>query len=209
MRWNVKDIAFLYRPDVFTGSFDNEKMQARHEQEVHRKLEKLKKAIDVETDPFEAMKKLNYRDHIQFLLNNIDTFKEFCRLEEAVLFLYGRLNAPFSSGGDIVLWNNLFEKCDTKKLSEQGDSIVFVPSTVYRGSVSGTKRSLSWTPNRKRAEKFSERWKDSALGGGEIYEVDIAKSDILIYRKIGPEDEVILTPDFIQSAEIRDFKLNR
>jgi hypothetical protein len=206
MRWNVEDIAFLYRPDVFTGSFDNAKMQARHEQEVKRKLEKLKTAIDVETDPFEAMKILNSKDHIQFLINNIGAFQDAGRLEEAVLALYGRLNAPFASGGDAAVWINLFEKCDTTSLYNLGDPIVFVPKTVYRGSVSGLKRSLSWTPNRKRAEKFAERWKDPSLGGGEIYEVDIAKNNILIYRKYDHEDEILLDTEFIKSAEIRDFK---
>lgn len=207
MRWNVEDIAFLYRPDVFTGSFDNAKMQARHEQEVQRKLEKLKTAIDVETDPFEAMKILNTKDHIQFLLNNLEEFRDAGRLEEAVLVLYGRLNAPFASGGEATVWNDLFEECDTTRLYNLGDPVIFVPSTVYRGSISGVKRSLSWTPNRKRAEKFAERWKDPALGGGEIYEVDINKSDILFYRKHGHEDEVILAPAFVRSAEIRDFKI--
>ena len=206
MRWNVEDIAFLYRPDVFTGSFDNAKMQARHEQEVQRKLEALKTALDAETDPFEAMIILNSKDHFQFLLNNIEAFRDAGRFEEAVLALYGRLNAPFASGGDAAVWSDLFEKCDTKNLYSLGDPIIFVPNTVYRGSVSGMKRSLSWTPNRKRAEKFAERWKDPSLGGGKIYEVDITKANIMIYRKYGHEDEVLLTPEFIKLAEISDFK---
>ena len=110
MRWNVEDIAFLYRPDVFTGTFDNAKMQARHEQEVQRKLEALKTALDAETDPFEAMIILNNKDHLQFLLNNIEPFRDAGRFEEAVLALYGRLNAPFASGGDAAVWSDLFEK---------------------------------------------------------------------------------------------------
>ena len=30
MPWNLEQIRFLFPPDDFLGSFDNEKMQARH-----------------------------------------------------------------------------------------------------------------------------------------------------------------------------------
>lgn len=205
MKWNVENVAFLYRPDVFTGSFDNAKMQARHEQQVQKKLKEIKTAVDRETDPFEAMKRLHIKDHIQFLLNNLELFREADRLEETVLALYGKLNAPFSSGGDFTVWNNLFETCDTTKLYKLGDPITVVPGKVYRGSVSGFKRSLSWTPDKQRAEWFAERWQDQSLGGGKLYELNISKTNILIYVKHQPEEEIILAPEFIKSAKIRDF----
>lgn len=205
MKWNVDDIAFLYPPDVFTGSFDNEKMQARHEQQMQRKLDELKAAIDGAADPLEAMSKLHKNDHIQFLLNNQGLFQDADRFEEAVLFLYGRFNAPFASGGDSALWDSLFAACDTTRLYNLGELVPFSSATVYRGSVSGKKRSLSWTPDRQRAERFADRWKDSELGGGELYEVNITKGNILLYRKSSREDEVLLSPEFIKSAEIRTF----
>jgi hypothetical protein len=69
-------------------------------------------------------------------------------------------------------------------------------------------RSLSWTPDRQRAEGFAERWKDPSLGGGELYEVDIARSNVLVYLKHRHEEELILSPAFIASAEIRAFRRN-
>ncbi len=209
MKWNVEDIAFLYRPDVFTGSFDNAKMQARHEQQVKKKLEDLKAAIDAEADPLLAMTKLNTKDHIQFLQNNLEHFRDAGRLEKTVLLLYSRLNAPFASGGDAAVWNSLFETCDATAMYRLGSPVSFNSRTVYRGSVSGFKRSLSWTPDRKRAEQFAQRWQDTSLGGGEIYEVDITKTSILLYLKKSPEDEILLMPEFIKSAEIRAFNTGK
>ena len=43
MEWNFQDIGFLYRPDVYTGSFDNPIMQARHEELKRQKLDALRK----------------------------------------------------------------------------------------------------------------------------------------------------------------------
>ncbi len=205
MKWNVDDIAFLYRPDVFTGSFDNSKMQARHELEVQRKLQQLMESIDQETDPFLALKKLHTKDHMQFLHNNLEQFQVAGKLEEAVLFLYSKLNAPFSSGGDAAVWNSLFEKCDRAELYKLGSPVSLSSATVYRGSVTGFKRSLSWTPDRKMAEKYSERWKDPSLGGGEIYEIDIKRDNILASLKRQHGEEILLAPGFIKSAVIRDF----
>ncbi len=205
MKWNVDDIAFLYRPDVFTGSFDNSKMQARHELEVQRKLQQLMESIDQETDPFLALKKLHTKDHMQFLHNNLEQFQIAGKLEEAVLFLYSKLNAPFSSGGDAAVWNSLFEKCDRAELYKLGSPVSLSSATVYRGSVTGFKRSLSWTPDRKMAEKYSERWKDPSLGGGEVYEIDIKRDNILASLKRQHGEEILLAPGFIKSAVIRDF----
>lgn len=206
MHWNLQDVHFLYPPDVFIGSFDNDKMQARHEIQIAEKLGTLMAALDRETDPLLAMKKLNIKDHLQFLSNNLNAFQLAERLEEALLIIYSRRNAPFSSDGDTAEWNSLFRQCQQDRLCKLGDPIPSQPIRVYRGSVSGCKRSLSWTPDKESARRFADRWQDSSLGGGEIYQVDVTKSDILIYRKNRHEEEVLLHPNFIETAEIRPFQ---
>lgn len=205
MKWNMAEIAYLYQPDVFTGTFDNEKMQARHEEQVFAKLNALKIAVESENDPLAAMRLLHKNDHLQFLQNNLQLFRESLRLEEAVLELYGKLNAPFSSGGDAALWNSLFLSCDRERLYTLGEPVTFSTATVYRGSVSGRKRSLSWTPDRQRAENFATRWQDTSLGGGELYEVDIKRDHVLIHRKLRHDKELILSPNFIEAAAIRPY----
>lgn len=206
MKWNVENIAFLHPPDVFAGSFDNAKMQARHERQLQEKLEAVKTALAREADPLAAMHKLHAKDQLIFFKNNLGLFRESGRLEEAVLALYGKLNGPFSSGGDVAVWHGLFAACDATRLSGLGEPLALTSATVYRGSLSGFQRSLSWTPDRRRAEWFGERWKDPALGGGELYEVDVARSNILVYLRHRHEEEVVLSPDFIKAAEIRPFR---
>jgi len=208
MEWNVEEVVFLHPPDVYTGSFDNAKMQARHERQMQDKLEQIRNAIQRETDPLKAMKILHVRDHLQFFRNNLMQFRQAGRLEEAVLVLYGRFNSPFSSGGDTGVWNDLFAVCDPERLYALGEPVGFTSATVYRGSVSGLKRSLSWTPDRRRAEGFAERWKDPSMGGGELCEVDIVKDDVMVYLSHRHEDEVILKPAFIKVADIRPFRSN-
>jgi len=202
MRWNVENIAFLHPPDIFTGSFDNPKMQARHEQQAELKLMQLKAAVALETDPLAAMMHLHTKDHLTFLLNNQSSFAAAERLEKAVLKLYRKVNGPFSSGRDMKTWYSLFEACDRARLYNLGEPFNRESATVYRGAASGTKRCLSWSPDRQRAEWFAERWKDPSLGGGEIHEVHISKSTILIYLNDKREEELILDPTFIKSAEI-------
>jgi len=68
MEWNVEEVVFLHPPDVYTGSFDNAKMQARHERQMQDKFEQIKNAIQRETDPLKAMKILHVRDHLQFFV---------------------------------------------------------------------------------------------------------------------------------------------
>lgn len=206
MHWNLQDVHFLYPPDVFIGSFDNDKMQARHEIQVAEKLGTLMAAVGRETDPFLAMKKLHIKDQLQFLINNLTAFQLAERLEEALLIIYSRRNAPFSSEGDPAVWNSLFRLCQQDRLCQLGDPIPSQPTRVYRGSVSGCMRSLSWTPDIMSARRFADRWQDSSLGGGEIYQVDITPSDILIYRKNRHEEEMLLRPQFIETAEIRLFQ---
>jgi len=209
MQWNIADITFLHPPDVFTGTFDNAKMQARHEQQIQIKLEEIKAAIASEPDPLKAMKKLHTKDQLKFFQNNEEPFRDAGRFEEAVLTLFGKFNGPFSSGGDAAVWNTLFAACDTTRLYSLGNPITFSSATVYRGSVSGCTRSLSWTPDRQRAEWFAERWKNPSLGGGELYEVDIVKTNILVSLQHRHEEEIILAPEFIKSAEIRAFNTAR
>ncbi len=203
MRWNIDGIAFLHPPDVFTGSFDNAKMQARHEQQMQAKLEEIKTGLDREADPLQAMKKLHAKDHHLFFQNNVESFREAGRFEEAVLVLYGRLNSPFSAGGDTNLWNTLFSACERTRLYSLGHPVTTASATVFRGSVTGLVRSLSWTPDRERAKRFAERWKDPSLGGGEVYQLDITKADILVYLKHRHEEEILVNPEFIRTAEIR------
>lgn len=208
MGWNVEEIVFLHPPDVFTGSFDNAKMQARHERQMQDKLEQIRNAVQRETDPLKAMNILHVKDHLQFFRNNLVQFRQADRLEAAVLVLYGRFNSPFSSGGDAGVWNELFAVCDPGRLQALGKPVGFASATVYRGAVSGLMRSLSWTPDRRRAEGFAERWKDPSMGGGELWEVDIVKDDVMVYLSHRHEDEVLLKPAFIQMAEIRLFRSN-
>lgn len=205
MKWNLEDIAFLYPPDVFTGTFDNAKMQARHEQQMHEKLEGIKAALGRESDPLKAIKKLHVKDHLRFFLNNEALFREADSFEQAVLALYGKLNAPFASGGDASVWTSLFAACDRVKLYGLGVSVGFASATVYSGSVSGFQRGLSWTPERQRVEQFAERWKEASLGGGELYEVDISKTNVLVYLRHRHEEELILDPEFVRTAPIRAF----
>lgn len=77
---------------------------------------------------------------------------------------------------------DVFAVCDPARLSGLGDPVPFASASaiVYRGSLSGFQRSLSWTPDRQRAEWFADRWKDPSLGGGELSEVDVARADILV-----------------------------
>lgn len=206
MQWNVTNIAFLYPPDVFTGAFDNEIMEARHREEMQKKLDNLRNTIAAEDDPYVAMLALHKKDHLQFLLNNIEQFRQAQKFEEGVVTLYTRLNTPFSSDGDPELWNELFEACDKEKLYNYGSPIPFSSATVYRGSVCDLCNSLIWTPERKTAERIAKKWADTDLGGGTMYEVDVKKEDVLVFLKQRRGDELILAPQFIKRAMIREYK---
>ena len=205
MKWNLDKIGFLHQPDVFTGTFDNAIMQARHEQQMHEKLEGMKADLERQADPLAAMKTLNVRDQFQFFLNNEGHFRAAERFEAAVLALYGRLNAPFASGGDPAVWNGLFAACDPTRLYHLGIPVSFSATTVFRGSLSGFQRGLSWTPERQRAEGFAQRWQDPSQGGGEVFEVDVSRGNVLVCLQHRHETEVILSPEFIESAAIRPF----
>lgn len=205
MKWNIKNIGFLHQPEDFLGSFDNDKMQKRHEEQVQQKLEKIKTALAEEQKPLKAMLILNNRDHIQFLQNNIGAFKADGEFETAVLKLYRRKNGPYSSPNDIPTWSSFFKQCEKEQLYAKGEAVTFSSATVYRGAAIGSGRSLSWSPDRQRAHWYADRWKDPSLGGGKIFEVDITPADLLVYLIDKPEEEIILTPEFIKDAEIRAF----
>ena len=206
MKWNVSNIIFLHQPEHFLGRFDNPKMQERHEQSLEKSLNALKAAMAAESDPLQALRLLYKKDHVQFLLNNLDEFRRKNRLEEAVIAFYSADNGPFSSGGDSALWVRLFNQCDKSKLRRYGLPFPTRVKKVYRGSVSGFMQSLAWTPDKKIVEKFAVRWRDPALGGGELYEVSVLPENVLVYLHQGHEEVVILSPDYINQADIRPYR---
>ena len=205
MKWNLENITFLHPPDVFTGTFDNALMQARHEQQVQAKLDEILTFLERETDPAKALNRLHKKEHLTFFLNNEEMFRQAGVFEETLLALYGKANSPFAISGDLLVWNRLFSACDRTRLFNLGSPVTFAAATVYRGSQSGLLRSLCWTPERRKALWFAERWSDPVLKGGDLYEVDIHKADILVHLMDRHEQQVILAPEFIASAEIRPF----
>ncbi len=204
MRWNLANMQLLYPPDIFAGTFDNEKMQARHDELKARKVQALKEELEAEEDPLAAMMRLHKRDHIQFLFNNDRAFKDKNIYEKAVLTLYSKTNSPFLSGGDQAVWENLFNCCDRKRLFVLGAPIPFTSATVYRISITGVSRGLSWTLSREKTRKFEERWNEFELGRGKVFTVDVERKNVLVYLTSRQEEEVILDPQFIGSAHISE-----
>jgi hypothetical protein len=204
MQWNFKDIDFLHAPEVFMGSFDNEKMQARHEEFKKIKLDELKKAVENEQDPLDAMMRLDKQDRVRFLLNNIQAFNDAGRFEEAILRLYRIDNSPFSIGGDFAVWKDLFQSCSPGRLYALGTPITFATATVYRISVTGTEKSLSWTLSREIVKGFAKRWHEQKIGNGRIYTMDVARKNILVYLTDHQEEEVVLDPKFMLTAMIKE-----
>lgn len=202
MEWNFKDIEFLHRPDVYTGSFDNAIMQARHEELMRNKLDMLKKAVQGTEDPLDAMMKLHKLDHIRFLLNNSQAFRDAGRFEAAVIALYTKTNSPFLSGGDTAVWNELFEFCEKERLYALGDPFPLESTTVYRISVTGIERGLSWTLSREIVKRFEDRWQEQGIGRAKIYTLETTAKNVLIYLKGRHEEEVILDPQFVRTAPI-------
>ena len=205
MKWNTNKIGFLHRPDDFLGQFTNDLMQLRHEKQVQEKLTKLKDALDAEENPTTAMLLLNKLDHIQFLENNIDTFRAHGEFESALLRLYRRKNGPFSTPNNLDTWKRFFSLVDPTLMRQQGEEIVFQSATLYRGSVIGTSRSLSWSPDRERAIACARRCEDPNLGGGETFSVEVSNSDLLVYLTDKGDEEIIVSPEFIEHAEIKPF----
>ncbi|MEE4242712.1 MAG: hypothetical protein V2I36_14690 [Desulfopila sp.] len=206
MKWNVSNIVFLHQPEHFMGRFDNAKMQEKHELSLQKSLDAVKAALTAESDPLKALWLLHKKDHMQFLLNNLEEFQRNDRFEEAVIALYSVDNAPFSSGGDSALWAKLFNQCERSRLGRCGSPFPAGIDKVYRGSVSGFKQSLAWTPDRKIVEKFAQRWSDPALGGGELYEVAVSPENVLVFIQKSYEGVAILSPEYVSRADIRPYR---
>lgn len=203
MKWNIDKIIFLHPPEYFLGTFDIPQMQERHEKELKKSLMLLQTAIASEADPLKALHLLHRKDHIQFLVNNLEEFRQNDRLEETVITLYGRDNGPFSSGGNNTLWEKLFNECDKAKLRNCGKPFPTQVKTLYRGTISGFVKSLAWTPDKKIVEKFAKRWADPSLGGGKLYEVTVLPENVLVYMQKGHEEIAILSPEYIRTADIK------
>lgn len=205
MKWNVKNIAFLYQPDVFSGTFSSPQMQERHEKEVAEKLEALTTAVAKEPSPLKAMNLLHKKDRLQFLLNNTTAFTLAGDYEEAVLSIYLTDNGPFLSAGNAEQWNGLFNKCNKETLHNLGTSVTFERTTIYRGSVSGFQRSLCWTTEKKTAEYLLNRWSNDELSGGELFEAEISKDNVMVYLEDPREPILLLHPEMVATLEIHPF----
>jgi hypothetical protein len=204
MQWNLDKIRFLYPPDDFTGSFNNEKMQARHKALQDQKINDLLVQLETAATPLAAMYVLNPLEHIRFLHNNLEHFKQQECLEEAVLKLYCRKNTPFAAAGDYATWKFLLNACDADRLYQQGSPFPHAKIMAYRGSVTGVARGLSWTVSRKEAAWILDRWKDKELGGGTVFALEITRDDILVYIEDKIKQEVILVPEVAETAEINE-----
>ncbi len=204
MQWKLDKIRFLFPPDDFTGSFSNEKMQARHVALQEQKIKELLVQLEAAANPFDAMHVLNPIEHIQFLLNNLDQFKAAKCLEQAFMSLYYRKNTPFAAAGDYEIWKFLLKNCDHNRLYELGTPFPYEQVTVYRGSVTGIKRGLSWTVSRETTAWILDRWEDKELGGGTVFALDITRADILVYVEDKVKQEVILIPEVAETAKVRE-----
>jgi hypothetical protein len=202
MQWNLDKVRFLYPPDDFTGSFSNEKMQARHRAMQDQKIRELLLRLENEHNPLQAMSILNPLEHVRFLTNNLNHFRQHESLEKAVLLLYYRKNTPFATAGDYDTWKSLLQSCDPARLYQQGVPFPAERVTAYRGSVTGLTRGLSWTISRKEVAWFLERWKDKELGGGTVFALEITRADILVY--VEDRQEVILVPEVAETAQVRE-----
>ena len=202
MKWNLNKIKFLYPPDNFIGSFANEKMQARHKALQDEKIDDILKNLGAAENPLTAMQTLNHLDHIQFLLNNIEAFREHKCLEETILKLYRRQNSAFASGGTYDIWHNLFLECDSQRYYGLGAPFPDKEMLAYRGSIAGVAKGFSWTINPKKVDWFLERWRDKEQGGGTIFSTRISRKDLLIYFKDKETGELIVSPQFLDTADI-------
>ena len=201
MPWNLDKIRFLYPPDDFTGSFTNDKMQARHKALQDQKIKEILSQLENAGDAIEAMRALNPREHSRFLCNNLNAFKQQKSLEKAVLWLYYRKNTPFAATGDYESWKFLFNACDPELLYQEGKPFPYDKVTAYRGSITGVSKGLSWTINRKEVAWILDRWADKELGGGTVFALEITKDDILVYVEEKMKQEVILLPEVAETAK--------
>jgi hypothetical protein len=198
MQWNLDRIRFLYPPDDFTGAFANAKMQERHKANQDQKIKVLVEHLESHDNPLQAMSGLHHLDHLQFLQNNMEKFRQAEQLEETVLMLYYRKNTPFAAVGDYDEWKTLLTQCDPARLCRQGKPIPFATTTAFRGSVVGNPKGLSWTVNPAEASWFLERWQDKDLGGGTVFAMQITREEVLVYIEDEHRREVILRPEIAE-----------
>ncbi len=203
MQWNLDKIRFLYPPDDFTGSFTNEKMQARHKALQDQKIKEILTQLESAANPIEAMRVLHPREHAQFLLKNIDSFKQQKCLEKAVLWLYYRKNTPFAAAGDYNTWKILLNECDADRLYQEGSPFPYEKVTAYRGSVTGLSKGFSWTVSRETTAWILDRWADKELGGGTVFALEVTRADILVYVEDKLKQEVILIPEVAETAKVQ------
>jgi len=205
MQWKLDHIRFLFPPDDFTGSFANAKMQERHKANQDQKIKVILEHLEASTNPLEAMQGLNPLDHLQFLHNNLEKFRQTGCLEKTVLLLYYRKNTPFAAVGDYNEWKSLLAHCDPARLYQEGKPFPFDKTTAFRGSVTGNPKGLSWTVSREEAAWFLERWKDKSQGGGTIFAMEITRQDVLVYiEEDAHRREVILVPEVAENAVARE-----
>ncbi|MBU1568424.1 MAG: hypothetical protein KJ630_22705, partial [Proteobacteria bacterium] len=194
----------LYPPDDFTGTFANAKMQERHKANQDQKIKIILDHLESRKNSLEAMQGLNPLDHLQFLHNNLEKFRQDGCLEKTVLLLYYRKNTPFAAVGDYSEWKSLLAQCDPARLYEEGKPFPFDKTTAYRGSVTGNPKGLSWTVSHEEAAWFLERWKDKSQGGGTVFAMEISRRDVLIYIEDEHRREVILTPEVAENSVARE-----
>lgn len=201
MQWKLDDIRFLHPPYDFVGSFTNEKMQERHKAMQDEKVKEIHTALLNAKLPVDAMNVLNYTEHIQFVLNNLDKFRETNTLESTVLRIYYRNNTPFAPAGKYETWTMLLELCDREKLLAQGKAFPQEGCVAYRGSLTNIPQGLSWTTDIKEAQWILNRWQDKELGGGTVYSTTIHPEDILVYVVDSKRHEVILKPEVSEAIQ--------
>lgn len=195
MQWKLDDIRFLHPPHDFVGSFKNEKMQERHKAMQDTKIKEIRRDLATARMPAEAMNVLNHTEHIKFIHNNVDKFKETGTLENTILRLYYRNNTPFAPAGIYDTWLLLFSLCDREKLLNQGKPFPGDGCIAYRGSLTNVPWGLSWTTDIKEAQWILNRWEDKEMGGGTVYSAKIHPDDILIYVDDAKRQEIILKPE--------------
>lgn len=195
MQWKLDDIRFLHPPHDFVGSFNNEKMQERHKKMQDAKIKEIRTALYNAKLPVDAMNVLNPTEHIQFIHNNVEKFRQTDSLESTVLRLYYRINTPFAPAGKYETWVSLLDLCDKEKLLAQGKPFPNDGCVAYRGSLTNNPHGLSWTTDIKEVQWILNRWKDKEMGGGTVYSATINPDDILVYVVNSKRQEVLLKPE--------------
>lgn len=206
MPWNLEQIRFLYPPDDFVGSFNNEKMQARHKAMQDDKTKAILTNLENAANPLEAMRALHKLDHLQFLQNNVEEFKQANCFEEAVILLYYRKNGPFTPTDSYPIWEVMLASCSRERMESVGSTFPSNSMTAYRGSVTGKAKGLSWTVSKEKADWFLDRWADKEMGGGTVFSLEILKKDVLYYVQNEERHEVILFPEVLETADIKIVK---